>query len=234
MKITIAGDLGSGKSTIGRALADQWGYDFYSTGDIFRKLSAEKGLDILAGNKMGENDRSFDDEVDNYSKSIGETQENFLFDSRLAWHFIPDSISIYFYCDSKVAAERIYKAQRKDERSSDVEEMVRINKERRLSEINRYKELYGLDILNLTNYDLVIDTTYYPADTLVEWLMAAIQKGRKGVYLSHETLEAAKHLDEKPNPMNIMADYNIEGWKVDKFGLQRCNPAQGFVQVSLI
>ena len=70
MKITISGDLGSGKSTIGKALAQAWNYNFYSTGDIFRKLSSERGLDILQANKQSEEDRSLDDAVDDLSKKL--------------------------------------------------------------------------------------------------------------------------------------------------------------------
>lgn len=234
MKITIAGDLGSGKSTIGKAIAKEWKYNFYSTGDIFRKLSAEKGLNILEGNKLGEYDRSFDDEVDNYSAKIGKQEDDFIFDSRLAWHFIPDSLSIYFYCDAEIAAKRIYSAQRDDERTTSVEDMILSNKARRLSEIKRYQDLYGLDILKLTNYDLVLDTSYHTSSELVEWLMAAIQKGRKGIYLSPKTIDNAADIDEITETNKITTSYSIDGWKADKQTFKRLNPKSPFVPVTLL
>ena len=39
MKISLAGDLGSGKSTVGRIIGEKCGLEFYSTGTIQRKIA---------------------------------------------------------------------------------------------------------------------------------------------------------------------------------------------------
>ena len=41
-RITITGDPGSGKSTFARTVAALTGYELITTGNIFRRLAAEK------------------------------------------------------------------------------------------------------------------------------------------------------------------------------------------------
>ena len=45
MNITITGNLGSGKSSIGKILKEK-GYEIVSTGNIFRQLAMDKGLSV--------------------------------------------------------------------------------------------------------------------------------------------------------------------------------------------
>jgi hypothetical protein len=50
-------------------------------------------------------------------------------------------------------------ANRVDEHKGTLEETIDCTKNRRESEKKRYKEQYGVDIKNLLNYDLIVDTT---------------------------------------------------------------------------
>lgn len=233
MKITISGDLGSGKSTIGKALAQAWNYNFYSTGDIFRKLSSERGLDILQANKQSEEDRSLDDAVDDLSKKIGENENNFIFDSRLAWHFIPDCISVYLYCDIDIAAGRIFHADRGDEQTDTLKDMIASNKERRASELKRYKELYNVNLIDMTNYDIVLDTSNNTIEELTQWLSTAINKGRRGVYISRQTLEKASDFDILAHSTLLNARYTQQGWQVNKNQLKELQMNRPLIQVGI-
>jgi cytidylate kinase len=49
-------------------------------------------------------------------------------------------------------------ADRKDETYSDIDTAVKELKKRRASEILRYNSLYHVDIMDMSNYDLVVDT----------------------------------------------------------------------------
>ena len=46
-RITIAGDIGSGKSTVAKKLADWLGVEPHSTGGIQRQLAQQRGLSVL-------------------------------------------------------------------------------------------------------------------------------------------------------------------------------------------
>ena len=52
MKISITGDLGSGKTTVAKLLCAKLGYSYFSTGAIQRELAQKLGVDTLSLNKI--------------------------------------------------------------------------------------------------------------------------------------------------------------------------------------
>ncbi len=81
--ITIAGSLGSGKSSTAKRVAEILGYKHFSTGDFFRSIASERGISTVELNKAAETDLTVDKEVDNRSIKIVETESNVVLDSRL-------------------------------------------------------------------------------------------------------------------------------------------------------
>ena len=67
-------------------------------------------------------------------------------------------------------------AKRIDETYQSPEEAFKRLKERRESEIQRYKKFYGVDIMNMTNYALVIDTTGKSPEAVAEEIVLAWAK----------------------------------------------------------
>ena len=45
-KISLAGDLGSGKSTVAKILLAELGAEYYSTGSIVRSIAERMGMEI--------------------------------------------------------------------------------------------------------------------------------------------------------------------------------------------
>lgn len=164
--ITIAGKLGSGKSSTARRVAEILNYDHFSTGDFMRSIASKRGISLGDLSAIAENDLSIDKELDDYNLEIGE-KENIVLDSRLGFHFIPDSFKVFLELDPEISAQRILEdkksnLQRQTEAtgSFDSKESVleKIN-ERLNSERKRYKELYNIeDHTNHTNFNLVINT----------------------------------------------------------------------------
>ena len=99
-----------------------------------------------------------------------------MFDSRLAWHFVPSSFSVYMKADIKTSAERILKAGRSSEQYIDLNDAVAKLKERRESESLRYKTFYGVDILDMSNYDFVIATDDKTVSQVADEIIAAFDK----------------------------------------------------------
>lgn len=161
--ITIAGKPGSGKSTTAKLLAERLQLTHYSTGDFFRQIGKEMGLDALETNKAAENAKEIDHKVDERQKLLGETEDNFVIDARLGWFFIPNSFKVYLDLDLEVAAKRILdnmdQARVESEHLPDTPSAyAELLRERLDSESKRYVNLYNVDPSNLGNYDLVIDT----------------------------------------------------------------------------
>lgn len=163
MIITISGDPGSGKSTVGKAIAKELGLKHYSAGDFMREMAESRGIPLLGLGRLAEKDPSIDKEIDERTKHLA-LKDNFVIDSRLAFHFIPKAIKIFLKVDPKVAAQRTWKdivAQKRhaEKQLHSEKEVYDAIVKRQQSEIARYKKYYGIDFLSDKNYDFVLDTT---------------------------------------------------------------------------
>lgn len=176
--ITIAGKPGSGKSTTSKGVAAKLGFHHFSSGDLFRSIASERGLDVKTANQQAEKESSIDELVDQRLQEIGRTESDIVIDSRTAWHWMPNSFKVYLDLELPVAAKRIILAS--DERQSaneyipeDHQEYVEELQQRLDSETRRYESLYGIDPYDTSNYDLVIDTDKYPVEQVIDQIMAA-------------------------------------------------------------
>ena len=105
-------------------------------------------------------------------------------DSRLAFHFIPNSFKVYLELPPEIAKERILNnlkensLRRQSEDSSTSEEIYEKIISRLESEKKRYKELYGIDHTNKNNFDLVIDTNKNNLKQVVDIILLEYKKWR--------------------------------------------------------
>ena len=158
-KISLAGDLGSGKSTVSNILIDRLGAEYYSTGAIVRSIAAKRGMSVVELNVYMETHPEIDTEIDDGISALSEIDKCLIIDSRMAWHFTKGTFKVYLSVDPEVSAIRIMSANREGEHASTLEETVKQTKARRESEKKRYLTQYGVDIKDLTNYSLIVDTT---------------------------------------------------------------------------
>ena len=159
-RITVTGDPGSGKSTFAREVARRTGFRLITTGNIFREMAAKKGVSLTELNEMAETQAEIDPMVDDYLIGLNDTEENLVLDSRMAWHFVGDSLKIRLTVDADVAVERIFKdGAELREKFSTMDHARDEVARRKTSEVLRYKNLYGVDISDEKNFDLVINTS---------------------------------------------------------------------------
>ncbi len=157
-KISLAGDLGSGKTTVGEILTEKYNLKKVSIGQILREMANERDMSVADFNKYMETHPEFDNLVDDKLKSYENKSGRYFFDSRMAWHFVPSCYSVYMKVNVETAAERIIGANRENEKYESFNEAVSELKKRRESEVLRYNKLYGVNIADMSNYDLVVDT----------------------------------------------------------------------------
>lgn len=108
--------------------------------------------------------------------------EVWIIDSRLAFANIPDSFAVRLTTNPKVAGKRLFedKTRGNEDKYSSVEEAVKEREERRIGEIERYKEIYGIDITDENNYDLIIDTSYSSPESIAHIVMECSDRYQDG------------------------------------------------------
>lgn len=177
--ITLTGDLGSGKSTVGKMLCDGLGYGYIYTGDILRNIAKRLGMTTNELNTYAETHKEIDEEVDSTFRGLNGARK-LVVDSRLAWHFIPGSFKVYLQVQPEEAARRVLGDKvRIAESYTDIQEAMAQMNARRQSEIKRYKELYGIDCTDPKHFDLRIDTTTTPPDQVFQQIITAYQAWKK-------------------------------------------------------
>ena len=187
--ITLSGELGSGKSTVANYLIGKMPFKIVSAGLLFRQLAAKHGMSAKEFNQFIENDPKYDHYVDDTMAELGRTDEKIIFDSRMAWHFVPSSFKIYLYVDVDTATERIFNdVGRVSESYSDKATARKEIVERRQSEILRYQNFYHC---NLDDY--IVDTSHASRDEvneLVFYSFKAFEEGKEytKIWLSPKSL----------------------------------------------
>ena len=180
--ITIAGSLGSGKSSTARAVASALGFRHFSSGDLFRQLAAGRGESIEAMNISAEAQRDIDLKVDNLLREMYRTDERLVIDSRMAWHWMPLSFKVFLVLDPNTAAERIFNHLRDEGRMSEaatsIDEVRKSIDRRFASEQKRYAALYGVNATDPLNFDIVINTKHNDLKTVTEIVSSAYRAWR--------------------------------------------------------
>jgi cytidylate kinase len=174
--------MGSGKTTICDILSREYNFRRVHAGGIFRQLGVEKNISVLDMTKeltaQGENeiDKLIDQKMVEEFHNVRE-DENVIFDSRLAWHFLDKTFNIFIVVSPYQAATRTYLTRKSEDESYDsLEEAIEALVERRVLENKRYKAIYGVNCEDLNNYDLVIDTSYINALEAVDIIMDCYKK----------------------------------------------------------
>lgn len=177
--ITITGFPGSGKSSTAKRVAQALEYQHRSSGDFMRMMAAKRNMSLDELTRIATTDPSVDKEIDDMVREAG-TENNIVIDSRLAFHWIPDSFKVLLTIDAHVAAQRtfihIHTAGRLSETASSVEEVYTNMVARIESECTRYQNYYGLDYRDPKQFNLALDTALHPLDEVVGMVIKAYKE----------------------------------------------------------
>ncbi|MCH8518849.1 AAA family ATPase [Candidatus Gracilibacteria bacterium] len=175
MKITLFGLAGSGTTTIAKMLCEKLDYTFMSTGNIFREYAKNAGMDLYEfENTIAKKDLNFDIKLDDEVKIYGENNDNFIFESRLAWNFIPDSFKIYLDCEQ---AERYKRIQEREQ--GKLEDIIFFNTRREQELKVRYQEIYPHITFPPKKeiFDIYIDGTHKNPDEILAIILEKMKLG---------------------------------------------------------
>jgi cytidylate kinase len=172
MLITISGPAGSGKSTAAAGLAEALGYEHVSGGDIFRALADERGMTPLELNRAAEEDDAIDRDLDRRLRETARERDDLVLESRLAGWMAGEHADFKMWLNAPLAVRAQRIAEREDKSVDRAQEETHARAE---SEAGRYREYYGIDIEDLSIYDLVLNTSRLDPDGVVDALRAVIE-----------------------------------------------------------
>ncbi len=204
IKITISGELGSGKTVLSKLLCEKMDFKIISVGGIQRELAEKFGMTTLEFNQYMETHPEIDIDCDKKVVEYGLMDANLILDSRLAWHFVPHAFKIHLIVDINTAGTRIFNDKvRKNEQNNDLQDTINKINSRKASECKRFREQYGVEIDNFYNYDLVIDSSHITPENLANFVIDKLEKWKKGIqfpniWLSPKNLKPTLTNQEEP------------------------------------
>lgn len=170
--ITISGPHGAGKSTYAKAIAEALSLRYVSSGEQFRRLAKEEELSLEDFSNVCEQDEDIDRKIDQLTIKEAKKGDVVLEGQLAAWMTRDFSdFNIYVTATFETRVNRI--AARDDK---DYAEARQETASRKKSEIQRFKELYNIDIENLDIYDLILSTERLSRRVCINILVAACQE----------------------------------------------------------
>lgn len=171
--ITIAGDHASGQGTLANNINLKLGYDIYRNGQYARKLAKEMGMDIVEFQEYLNAHEELDRQIEKSASEYAKMHDNLVIDAKLGWYAVPESFKVYLKVDIDVAAKRVFNDKnRKDSESFEsIEETKQKIIYRHNEENTRWFKTYGVNRDDMSNYDLVIETTKLTPDEVCDMVI---------------------------------------------------------------
>ncbi len=170
MLLTISGLPGSGTTTVSRLISERYDLEMISAGEVFRSLAQEYGMTLAEFGELAESDDSIDIKIDERQKEIARSRENIILEGRLAGHMAENAFKVWIKAAVDVRVSRIASRE-----SGSFEDKLAETIEREASEAVRYRTIHGIDINDLSVYDLVIDSGKWDQFQIANIISCAIE-----------------------------------------------------------
>jgi cytidylate kinase len=172
--ITVSGPPGSGTTTAAQRVANRLGLELVPGGEVFRALAAERHMRLPEFGLYVADNPEVDVELDSrLARRARDGQA--VVESRLAgWiahNEALEAVIVWIDCDPRTRAQRVAARE-----GVSVERALADNEERQLVERRRYLALYGVDLLDLSIYELVLDSGVLRPQELADRIVAAAEK----------------------------------------------------------
>jgi len=169
--ITVGGLPGTGTSTLCRLLAARTGLTYVYAGQLFRDEAKARGMSLADFGRLCQSDPSVDRALDDQQAALLHGPP-LLLEGRLAGWLAHqngiDAVKVWLTCDLE---ERVRRVAERD--GGDTKEQREAILEREASEADRYRRYYGLDLGDMTPYDLVLDATAATPEVLAAAVLQA-------------------------------------------------------------
>ena len=170
--VTIGGPHGTGKSTYAKMIAKQFKLRYVSAGQLFRDLAKEKGVSIEELSKQAARSPEIDRMID--ERSVTEAKKgDAVIEGQLAAWMARDLAQVRIYLKAP-DEERVARIANRDHLNYEAARRQTLERERVQRE--RYQRYYGINIDDLSLYNIVIDTGTRSVDSTSAELVRRIDE----------------------------------------------------------
>lgn len=169
--ITVSGPHGTGKSTYARALAEDLQLRYVCAGELFRGLAKERGMSLRAFSQYAAMNPEVDHLID--ERTLEEAKKgNVIIDAQLAAWIVKDEadVRLLLIASDLVRFSRIAARDHVSFEFAKKETLAREEIQRR-----RYKKYYGIDVSDLSIYDMKIDTGLHSIEVTRKSVVDAVR-----------------------------------------------------------
>lgn len=169
--ISISGNIAVGKSEVARILSEKLNMELYKASSRFREEARRLNMDIVEFNDYIKSKPELDYAIEQKTKNIIDAKENLVVDARLGFYIAKDSFKVCIVASKEVAAKRLYEAAKSrgnEEEYPNFEDAYKGIVKREEYEEERWLNLYGVNVHDVNNYDIVIDSTNISAEEVAD------------------------------------------------------------------
>jgi cytidylate kinase len=173
--IAVSGLHGSGKSVHAKRLAKTFGLRHVSAGMLFRRMAEERDMTLEEMSRLAKEDPEIDRLLDDRTK-MEASKGGVVIDAALSgWMVKNADIKIFLTAPFEARVRRI--AARDCASTGEAREVTRLREE---VERDRFRKYYGIDIYDLSIYDVVLNTELFIPDGTAGILKRIVEEYRSG------------------------------------------------------
>lgn len=169
MIVTIGGSIGSGKTTLAKAISERFSMRHISAGKVMRDMAKEKGISLIEFSKYAETNSEIDKEIDRRQKELAK-EGNCVLDGRISAYMMESDLCIWLDAPIEVRAKRVSNRENLPEKEA-LEGILK----REGSEKKRYKEIYNIDLDDRKIYDIILNTKRVNVEEMTDLVSEAIK-----------------------------------------------------------
>jgi len=164
LKLTVSGPPGSGTSTLVEKICLSRNWSSLNGGELFRAEATERGLSVVEFSALCKKDLDVDRALDAKLKEIlsGPDAPDIVESRLCGWWAHQLGLECLRVWVSVSDEERARRIQARE--GGDLSERLQESMQRQSDDNQRYKELYGIDMGDMTPYNLIVNADDIDAD----------------------------------------------------------------------